>query len=599
LSVLDQAIAAARAALARGDAVTAGLAAADAARLGAKSFDAQMVLGDVLAAARKPVKAHAAYAVAASLRPMSADARLKLGAALLTLNKPEDAEVELRRAVAIKPESAEARLALSGCLHRQRRIDEAVECARAARRLAPKDQRIALFLSGMLADGGWIEESVDVFRAAEQGPELDPVDHSAALMALNYRDHDPVEVCREHARRMDRVSAMLGEAASRPPNFSNPPDPERRLTVGILSSDLHNHVCMRFMRPLFEHLDAARFRLVAYANVRRPDAVTEAIRPRFELWRNIVGLNGPAVARACRDDGVDILIETSGHTAGTRIDVCAWHAAPVQCTWMGYPNTTGLRAIDWRIVDAISDPPGPSDAHCTERLLRIEGCNWCYRPPGADELMPDVSPSPVVASGRFTFGSFNNLGKVTPRVVEAWGRILAQVPGAKLILKDRWKDSPRVLRWVLEGIEAAGASRSQIEIIGFAPVAEFFATYARVDLQLDPFPYNGTTTTCESLWLGVPVLTLEGKWHAARVGTSLMTAAGLPEFIAPSIDAYIEKAVALANDPSPLIALRPTLRRRIEASPLRDEKGYAQRFGAALRSAWREWCDNRKTTVEA
>jgi predicted O-linked N-acetylglucosamine transferase (SPINDLY family) len=575
--------------------MTAGLAAGDLARLGARSFDAQMVLGDLLAATRKPVKAHAAYALAASLRPMSADARLKLGAALLTLNKPEEAEVELRRAAAIKPESAEGRLALSGCLHRLRRIDEAVECARAAHRLAPKDQRITLFLSGMLADGGWIEESAEVFKAAEQGPQLDPGDHSTALMALNYRDHDPVDVCLEHARRMDLVAAMLGESASRPPLFANRPDPDRRLTIGILSSDLHNHVCMRFMRPLFEHLDPLRFRLVAYANVRRPDSVTEAIRPRFELWRNIVAVNGPAVAQTCRDDGVDILIETSGHTAGTRIDVCAWHAAPVQCTWMGYPNTTGLRSIGWRIVDAVSDPRGESEGHCTERLLRIEQCNWCYRPPGADEFMPGVSPSPVAATGRFTFGSFNNLCKVTPRVVEAWGRILARVPDARLILKDRWKDSPNVLRWVLDGIEAAGASRSQVEVIGFAPVAEFFATYARVDLQLDPFPYNGTTTTCESLWLGVPVLTLEGKWHAARVGTSLMTAAGLPEFIAPSIEAYIEKAVALATDPSPLIALRPALRGRIEAGPLRDEKGYAERFGAALRSAWREWCEKRPT----
>lgn len=588
MSAIERTIAAARAAMAKGDLVGAGVAAAEAARIGPKSFEAQLLLGDVLSASRKPVKAHAAYEAAAGLRPMSFEARLKLGAALLGINKPEDAEKELVRAVALKPDSSEARLALSKCLHRLRRIDEAVSAAKEARRLAPGDQRLVVFLSGMLADGGWIEESVEVFKEAERGPELDPGDHSSALMSLCYREHDPVEVRREHERRMDRVMAMLGPSAAAAPRFANVPDPDKRITVGILSSDLRDHVCMRFMLPLLENLDPARFRLVAYANVARPDAVSESIRPRFEIWRNIAGVHGPMVAQMCREDGVDILVEGAGHTAETRIDVCAWRGAPVQCTWMGYPATTGLRTVDWRIVDAVSDPVGTED-HCTERLLRIEKCNWCYRPPMG---MPEVAESPAGASkdGAFTFGSFNNLCKITPRVCGVWGRILARSPRAKLILKDRWKDSPRVLGWVIDGLVAAGAKRDQIEVIGFAPVADFYATYARVDLQLDPFPYNGTTTTCESLWLGVPVLTLEGKWHAARVGTSLLTAAGLTEFIVRDEDAYIEKAVAMANDPARLIELRPRMRGMLAATPLRDEAGYAERFGAALRFAWRDWC---------
>ncbi len=581
MSVLEQTIAAARGALARGDLITAGLAAAEAVRLGPKSFDAQLLLGDVLAASRKPVRAHAAYAAAAAIKPMSFEARLRLGNSLLTLNKVEDAETELVRAVALR--------ALSRCLHRQRRIDEAVEAAKAARRCDPSNQRLAVFLSGMLADGGWIDESVEVFREAEKGPELDPGDHSSALMSMCYRDHDPVEVRREHERRMDRVMTLLGPGAGSA-KFLNARDPEKRLTVGLLSSDLRDHVCMRFMLPLIENLDRDRFRLVAYANVARPDAVSESIRPRFELWRNIHGVHGPAVAEQCRADGVDILIEGAGHTAETRIDVCAWRGAPVQCTWMGYPATTGLRTVDWRIVDAVSDPVG-TEAHCTERLLRVEKCNWCYRPPGG---MPEVAASPAGAGGAggasFTFGSFNNLCKVSPKVVEVWGRILARVPWARLILKDRWVKSPRVFGWVLEGIEAAGAKREQVEVIGFAPAGEFFATYGRVDLQLDPFPYNGTTTTCESLWLGVPVLTLEGKWHAARVGTSLLTAAGLAEFIACDVESYIEKAVALARDPSKLVELRPRMRELIGASVLRDEGGYAERFGTALRYAWGQWC---------
>jgi len=287
---------------------------------------------------------------------------------------------------------------------------------------------------------------------------------------------------------------------------------------------------------------------------------------------------------------VDILIECAGHTNAARLDAAAWFAAPVQCTWLGYPNTTGLRRIGWRIVDSVSDPVGTSEPHCVERLLRVDPCAWCYRP---SEGMPEVAPSPAGASGRLTFGSFNNLAKITPRVASAWGAILARAPHARLILKDRWKDSPKSIGWLLDAIVAAGARPEQIEVIGFAPTADFLATYARVDLQLDPFPYNGTTTTCESLWLGVPVLTLEGRWHAARVGTSLLTAAGLTEFIAPTVDAYIEKAAALANDPAPLIALRPNLRAKLAAGPLRDEAGYCRAFESALRHAWRNWCDGR------
>jgi protein O-GlcNAc transferase len=575
----------ARGALARSDIVSAHIAASEAVRKSPKSYEAMVLLGDILAHLRRPQEASEAFTAALKLRPASAEVRLKLGKSLHALRRLPEAEAEFRRAVALRPGWADASLALAKTLHARKNLSGAIEETKKGLAAAPDDPQLLLFLATTLGDAGRIEESLSlVRRLADESPEnLAAV--SRLLMTLNYRDADPLRVCDEHVRRMEGVMARIERRAR--DDAANTRQPERRLTVGIVSPDFFRHVCMRFMLPLIDNLDRAEFRLVAYASVSRPDALTEYIRSRCDLWRDVFGVDGRTVADTVRSDGVDVLIDAAGHTVESRLDVFARRAAPVQCTWLGYPNTTGLREMDWRIVDAVSDPAG-AEAHSVERLLRVDPCTWCYRPP---EHMPEVAPSPAAATGRFTFGSFNNLKKISPTVVSAWGSILARSPKATLLLKDRWIESPGALDWVMGLIEAAGARRDQVEPLGFAPAADFLATYARVDLQLDPFPYNGTTTTCESLWLGVPVLTLEGKWHAARVGTSLMTAAGLPEFIAPRTDAYIEKAVALANDPSPLIALRPTLRRRIEASPLRDEKGYAQRFGAALRSAWREWCE--------
>lgn len=586
---VEQIVAAARAALRRGDLLTAKMAAEEAVRVGPKSFEAAAVMGEVLLAGGRAADAESVLRRAVGLRPASAEAKLQLGLALISVRKPAEAEVELRRACALKPTLGAAHAALAKVEHTQKRLDAAIEAAGRAVALDPADQRSLVFLGGCLIDAGRIDEAVSTLRKAVAIPEFNPLAVSNLLMALNYQEGDPLAVKAEHERLMDGILAKMGRLGAAAPPFANTPEPDRRLTVCFLSPDFHNHVCARFMEPLIERLDRSRFRVVCYADVGKPDEVTARFKGWADLWRDVRGGAGWKVAEAARADGIDIMIDCAGHTGANRLDIPAWRAAPVQCTWLGYPNTTGLRTMDWRIVDGESDPAG-SEAHCTERLLRLERCAWCYRPPAKT---PEPGGSPAAMNGFVTFGSFNNLSKVTPRVLAAWGEILRRRPEARLVLKNRWLESRQVSERVLGELTSAGARPEQVRVLEYTPSAEYLRPYESIDVQLDPFPYNGTTTTCESLWMGVPVLTVEGTVHAGRVGASLLRAAGMESFVTPSVDAYVARAEQLASNPGELIGVRPGLREKMAAGPLRDETGYAVAFGAALRRAWGEWCRDR------
>jgi predicted O-linked N-acetylglucosamine transferase (SPINDLY family) len=312
----------------------------------------------------------------------------------------------------------------------------------------------------------------------------------------------------------------------------------------------------------------------------RPDAVTARLRDHAEHWHDIAGLDDDAACRLIRGHGLDVLVDLAGHTQGNRLGIFARRAAPVQMTALGYPGTTGLTQIDFRLVDAVTDPAG-AEAFATEKLLRLPRLH-CYRP---DETAPVVGALPASAAGHVTFGSFNKLGKVSEAAVLLWSAVLKAVPGARLFLKSKALAEEATRRLTAERFAAHGIAPERLTLFGWVPEDEgHLATYGRIDIALDTYPYSGTTTTCEALWMGVPVLTLAGATHASRVSASLLTAVGLTDWITGTAEEFVAKAAAIGADVTALATLRAGLRAQIATSPLCDGAGYAAAVEAAYRA---------------
>jgi predicted O-linked N-acetylglucosamine transferase (SPINDLY family) len=351
--------------------------------------------------------------------------------------------------------------------------------------------------------------------------------------------------------------------------------------IGFVSPDLRTHPVAFFLEPLLEGLDRLRMEVFVYHQSVQEDATTARLRAAAgpERWRAKSWVNAAGLVAAIRADRIDVLVDLAGHTADQQLLALAARPAPVQVTWLGYPNTTGLAAMDYRIVDSITDPAG-AEALATERLVRIDPCFLCYRPVRGVE-------GERRENGPLTFGSFNNPAKLSGATVALWSRVLNEAPGSRLVLKGKALEAEGARRHVLGAFSRHGVAPERIELRGHtASLEEHLAGYGGIDVALDPIPYNGTTTTCEALWMGVPVVALRGDRHAARVGASILSAAGVPELIAESEEAYVGLARELAGDTGRRGEYRGTLRRRVEASALCDERAFAARFAGALREVW-------------
>jgi predicted O-linked N-acetylglucosamine transferase (SPINDLY family) len=342
-----------------------------------------------------------------------------------------------------------------------------------------------------------------------------------------------------------------------------------------------------FVEPLLRGHDRQKVEVFCYAEVMRPDMVTTRLKGLADRWLVTVGLSDQQLAERIRTDGIDILVDVAGHTTGDRLLVFARKPAPVQVTWLGYPNTTGLKAIDYRLVDEVTDPRGEADAWASENLVRLKGGFLCY---GLRDG-PEPTSAPCLRTGTVTFGSFNNLAKVSTATFDAWAKLLCRLPRARLLLKELSFADAATRALVLDRLGERGVPAERVDLMARHPdFAEHLALYHRVDIALDPFPYNGTTTTCDALWMGVPVITLRGHRHAGRVGASLLTQVGLTDLIADSIEEYVEIAVALAGNLGRLDELHRLLRPRMAASPLCDEGAFACKMEAAFRAMWQHWC---------
>ena len=299
-------------------------------------------------------------------------------------------------------------------------------------------------------------------------------------------------------------------------------------------------------------------------------------------------------AELIREDEIDILIDLAGHTAGNRMLLFARKPAPVQVSWIGYPTTTGLSAMDYKIVDSYTDPPGMTEQYYTERLLRLPESFLCYKP---EREGPEVSPVPSLTSGHITFGSFNNFAKMSPEVVEAWANIMKAVPDSRLLLKSHCFSDAGTRRYASELFVRHGIEKERVELLLYEPsVHTHLSFYSRVDIGLDTFPYNGTTTTCEALWMGVPVVTLSGGTHASRVGKSLLSNIGLGELVALTEKEYMEAAIELANDTKRLQGLRKSLRDMMAHSPLTNAKQFTADLESCYRIMWGKCCGSVSNT---
>jgi protein O-GlcNAc transferase len=413
------------------------------------------------------------------------------------------------------------------------------------------------------------------------------VARSNLLFALQYEPGINGPALLAEAREFDRLH---GHPDARYRSWENAPEPNRRLRVGYVSPDFREHSVAQYVEPLFAAHARDAVEVFAYAELKRRDAITDRIERRVDHWRETTGLCDEDVARQIRTDAIDILVDLAGHTGDNRLGAFALRPAPVQVTWLGYPGTTGLSAIDYRLTDALADPVG-AEAHSSEALVRLPHGFHCWQP------LPDTpDPGPRAPDRPIIFGSFNNPQKLSYRAVATWSELLRRVPGSRLKLKSSWLSRGRVLESIRAAFASNGIAAERIEGAGWiAAASSHLAAYAEIDVALDPFPYNGTTTTIEALWMGVPVVALAGDRHAARVGVSLLTEIGAPELIAPTTEAYVELAVRLAGDKRALDDYRATLRAQMKRSPLLDVARFARELETAYRAMWRDWCAARSS----
>lgn len=547
--------------------------------------EAHFNLGNALYDHGRLDEAIAAYREAIAINPELAPAHCNLGTALKDQGRIEEAIAACRRAVAITPDYAAAHYNLGNALKDHGKLDEAVAAYREAIAVKPDFGAAYANLGNVLNEQGRLDEAIAAYRRAI-AIKPDAMVHSNLLLCLNYDDKSTsAGIFAEHREWNDRYGRQL----SPPTAYANELAPERRLRIGYISPDFREHSVAYFMEPLLKGHDRQAVEVFCYADVTRPDMVTARLRGLVDHWLGIVGLSDDEMVERIRADGIDILVDLAGHTARNRLPLFARKPAPVQATWLGYPNTTGLEAIDYRLVDAVTDPAGEADAWASESLVRLESGFLCY---GGLDRAPEPTVPPCLETGAVTFGSFNNPIKASAATLNAWGRLLSQAPKARLLLKGRTFGDVVARRLFLARLAERGVALDRVELVPWLPEsAAHLALYDRIDIALDPFPYNGVTTTCEALWMGVPVVTLKGDRHAGRVGASLLTQIGLMDLIANSVEDYIEIAVTLAEDTGRLRDLRRSLRPRLAESPLCDRHAFARKIEVAYRAMWRRWCE--------
>jgi len=535
--------------------------------------EALQVLGLLLVQAGQPAQAVHQLQRAVQVTGGAPGARNNLANALAASGRHDEAIAQWRAAITTDPTYARAMLGIVGSCIALGRFEDAVLAAEQGLALKPDWPELAANHAMALQGADRVEDAVAVLRAALERQPRNTTARSNLLLLLNYLDEPASRLMAEH------VAFGAGLDGQPSPPVATTAE-GRRLRIGLLSGDLRNHSVGFFAKPLVQHA-GDEVDIVAFSTSRSApdDAMAAWFRDRMAEWVDVTAHDDAALDREIRARRIDCLVELSGHTAGGRVGALVRKPAPVIVTAIGYPNTTGVPAIDARLVDSVTDPAG-TEALMTEKPCRLDPCFICYAPP-----VSNVLPSMPSVEAPFTFGSFNLASKVRGPAIALWKAALDAVPGSRLLMKSKGLDERGARERLLRRFEVGGIDPSRLELLGATQgLDEHLSLYSRVHVALDPTPYNGTTTTCEALWMGVPVLTLVGDRHAARVGASLLQAAGLPGLVCHDRSSFSSTAAALSADRQRLEAWRHGLRAKVEASVLCDGVGWTARFVSALRA---------------
>jgi protein O-GlcNAc transferase len=493
-----------------------------------------------------------------------------LGLRLKDRGEPEEAMGCYEQALKVNPRFADAHNNMGILFKGAGYLDQALASFHAALNLRPDNAETLANVGSVLKDMGNINGALDATRQAMR-LKPNPQFGSNLLYTMLFDEQiDPRQLCEAHRQWAAQFAPPADRVEVRDAS------PDRRLRVGYVSPDFRDHPIGRFMLPLLRNHDHAAFEVCCYSDVMRADAMTRELIRHADVWRETRGLSDDALLRLIREDRIDVLIDLTMHMESNRMPVFARRAAPVQATYLAYAGTTGMPAMDYRLTDALLDPPGEHDSFYTERSIYLKGY-WCYLAPSE---VAEPGELPAGANGFVTFGSMNNFCKITSSTFSTWVELLKQIPTARMIIHAR-EGSHR--RQMLPRFANAGVEPARIEFAGIQSLREYFDVYRRIDIALDPFPYPGGTTTCDALWMGVPVVTLPGESGISRSGLSILSHVGSTEWVARDSDDYVQIAMRLAADPTTLAHHRRALRDRMLASPLMDAKAFARDFESAIR----------------
>ncbi len=547
-------------------------------------LEAHNNLGNAPYAQGNFVEAVASYQQMLALKPDNAEAHNKLGIAYHAQGKLEDAIQCYKRAISLVPNFAQASNNIACALCERGELEEAVTSLKRALKVKPDYAESYCNLGNALKQQGKLEEAIASYRRTLALKPDYANAYSNLLLTLHYStEYDSKSIFEEHLAWAKKFRLD----SENNPDFTNNKEPEKRLRIGYLSPDFRSHSIAYFLEPIFAHHDRERFEIFCYSAVMRPDETTNRLKAMSHHWKSVLGLSINQIISQIRNDEIDILIDLVGHTGKNYLLVFAQKPAPVQVSYLGYPDTTGLSAMDYRLTDNYADPPGKTEKWYTEQLIRLEPTAWNYRPFGSP---PPLSDLPARNKGFITFGSFNTFPKLNEKVYLLWGKILIQVADSQLVLKTKSLGDAGVRKRVCECFKSIGISQERITLMSYEPsYNRHLEHYQEIDIALDPFPYHGTTTTCEALYMGVPVITLEGEAHRSRVGVSLLSQVELQHLIAKNEEDYVTIACSLASDLGALADLRKTLRSRMEKSPLMDEVGFTKGLESAYREMWIKW----------
>jgi predicted O-linked N-acetylglucosamine transferase (SPINDLY family) len=529
-----------------------------------------------------------AFRQSISLDPNLPEAHSNLGNALKDNGQLDQAIAAYRQALALRPAYAQAHNNLGNALIATGQLDEAIAAFRAAIALRPDFSDAHRNLGHALKDNSQLDQAITSYREAIALQPADADVHSSLIYAMHMNPAANAQSIAQELRRWNHEHAEPLQKFIHP--HANNRDPARRLRIGYVSPDFLNHVVGHNLLPLFRQHDHQQFEISCYAHVPRPDPMTSLFQQNADRWRDIALLSDEQVANQIRQDQIDILVDLALHTAHNRLLVFARKPAPVQVTFAGYPSSTGLTAIDYRIGDPWLDPVGMDESIYSEQTIRLPDSFWCYDPLDCRDI--PVNPLPTLSSGVITFGCLNNPCKVNDDVLSLWSKVLQQIQNSRLLLLS---PTPSYQTRTIKFFADKQIDPARIEFIPRQLRRDYLKVFHRIDLGLDTFPYNGHTTTLDSLWMAVPVITLIGSTPVARAGWCQLSNLGLGDLAAQTPDQFVQIAAALATDLPRLEQLRSTLRQKMEQSPLMDAPQFAKNIEAAYHQMWRKWCETSPT----